>query len=79
MDGSLTLVTLSVVDKLAISVLMGTTFIDKCMRSVHRAERKIVPYQFPPVTILTVHEAKSEVEKIILRIRRLSNITQHCC
>lgn len=36
-------VTYGVVDRLAVPLLLGTTFIDKSLKSVHSAERMIVP------------------------------------
>lgn len=56
-------VTFGVVDRLAVPVLLGSTFIDGYVRPVHLAERKFVPYYSPPVPILLLQEARSAAEK----------------
>lgn len=52
--------TFGMVDKLALPVLLQTTFIDKFTKTIHPAEREIVPHQSPPVPILVVHKTKRE-------------------
>lgn len=57
------MVTFGVAHKLGLPIVLLTTFIDKCMKSMHHTERKIVPYHSTPVHILIVHEAKGKAEK----------------
>lgn len=52
------------VDKLAVVVLLGTTFIDELIESIHPVESKIVPHHSLLVLVLMAHEAKSEAENI---------------
>lgn len=52
---SRTLVTFGVVDKLALPVLLGMTFIDRYIRSVYPAEKRTVSYHYPSVPIVIVH------------------------
>lgn len=55
-----TRVMLSVVYRLAVPVLLRVIFIDNFIKSIQMAEKKIVPYHFPPVPIQIVYEAKGE-------------------
>lgn len=68
---SCTRLTFDVVDRLAIPVLSGTTFIEKIIRSIDPAERKFIRCYSPPVPILMVQEAKSETVKNTLVISQL--------
>lgn len=54
---SRTRVAFRIVKKEAVPVLFGATFIDRVIRSVHPAERKLVPLHSPPVPILMVYGA----------------------
>lgn len=56
-------------ERLAVPVLLGTTVIDKFIKPVHPAERKIVLYPSPPVPILTIHEGKGKSRKNTSDIR----------
>lgn len=51
-----TRVTIGVVYKLALAILLGMTFINKFIKTVHAFERKIVPNRSPPVTVQIVRE-----------------------
>lgn len=51
------------VDKVAFQVLLGTTFMDRIIISIHPAEKKIFLRLSPPVPVLMVQEAKSEAEE----------------
>lgn len=51
------------VGKSGLPVLLGRTFIGRALRSIHPAERKLVPYQSPKVPILMVLEGRSVAEK----------------
>lgn len=62
--------TFSVVDRLAVLVLFGTTVIDKFIESIHLAERRIILYHSLLVLILIVHEGKTKVEKNTLPFRQ---------
>lgn len=42
-----------VVENLAVDILVGTSFIDRCIRGIFPTERKIVPWHSRPVSILT--------------------------
>lgn len=44
-------------------VLLGTTFLDKDISSIHLTERKTLPHYSLPITISMVHEARSAAEK----------------
>lgn len=46
-----------------VSALLETTYIDRFIKWIHLAERKIVPHHSPPVPILMVHETKSVTKK----------------
>lgn len=63
MGESRTLVTLDVVEKLAVPVLFGTTFIDKFIKSIHADERKINLHHSAPVPILMPHEFNCEAKR----------------
>lgn len=43
--------------------MLGTTYTDRFIMSIHQAERKIVLHHSPAVLILRVHEARSETVK----------------
>lgn len=62
-DGSRTLLTFDVVDRLALPVLLGTTFIDKYIKSIYPAVRKLFRYHFLPVPIRMVQKTNSEAKK----------------
>lgn len=44
-----------IVRNLAVPVLTSTSFTDKCINGIFRSGMKIVPFNSPPVAILTVH------------------------
>lgn len=63
----------SVVDKLFVPVLLRTTFIDRFEKSFHPTKRNIVPYHFPTVLILVLHEARGEAERNASNIRQIND------
>lgn len=63
MAESRTRINFGVVNELVMPVLPGTTFIDKFIRSIHPVKRKIVAHHSSAVSILMVHEARSEADK----------------
>lgn len=63
MDESQTRVTFGVVNKLAVPVLLVTKLIDRAIKSIHTAERKIVPHHSSPISVSMVRDAQSEAEK----------------
>lgn len=65
-----TCITSSVLDKLVVSVLLGTMFISRLIKSFHLSEREMVPYHSPLVPMLTVQEARSAAKKSKLGIRQ---------
>lgn len=70
MSESRTRLTSRVVDRLAVLVLLGSNFVDKYLKYVHPAERKIVPHPSPPGPNLMIHEAISGAEKNTSDIRQ---------
>lgn len=56
-------VTFVIVDKLAISVLLGTIFLEKVMTSIHPAKMTTVIHDNPLAPVIVVHEASSAAEK----------------
>lgn len=75
---SCTWVTLEILDKLDLSVLLGTNFIYKVIRSIHPAKRKLVPQRSPPIPILVVNEHSSADEKDWLNSRQNLRKVRHC-
>lgn len=63
MGQSRTRVTFGVIDRLAVHLLLVTTFVDKYISSIHPAKRNIFPHHIPLVPILMVYETKSDAEK----------------
>lgn len=55
MAESCTPVTLAVVNELIVLPLLGTTYIDRFIKSINPTERKFVPRHSPPVQMLMVH------------------------
>lgn len=49
-----------IVQKLVVSVILGTSFNDNFIKRIFRTKRKIVPFNSPPVHILTVHEMETD-------------------
>lgn len=47
----------SVLGKLVVPVLLGTTYIKRFIKLVHPSEGKVIPYRSQPVPILMRHEA----------------------
>lgn len=45
------------VQNLAVPVLLGKYFIDTFIEGILSDETKIIPFNFPPLLILMVHEA----------------------
>lgn len=70
MAGSRRFVKFGVVEKLDVSVFLKMTFIDNVIKSIHLAERKIVPYHSLVVPNLMVYEARGASEKNTLVIRQ---------
>lgn len=62
MDESRTRVNSGVVSRVVASLLLETTYIDMATKSIHLAEREIVPYNPSPLPILEVHETESKAE-----------------
>lgn len=62
MGESRTRANFGIASELVVPILLGTTYIDRFIRSIHPAERKIVPYHYPPVPKLIVYKARSEPE-----------------
>lgn len=58
-----TLVAFDVMDKLAVLVLIRTTFIDTFIKSIHQTEEPIFTHHSPTVPTLLVHEAKRTAEE----------------
>lgn len=58
-----TRVAFGVLAKLAIPALLGTTLIDRFVKSIHPVERKTVLHHSPPVHCLLVYKAKNKAEK----------------
>lgn len=52
-----------IINKLAVPVLLGTTFIDRFIKSVYPDKRRIILQHYPPAPIMMVHEAKSGAEQ----------------
>lgn len=59
----LTSVNYGVIKALEVPVFLGTTYIYRFIKSIHPAEREIVPYHSLPVPILMLKEAKRETKK----------------
>lgn len=59
---SRTRVSFRVVSELVVPVRLRTTYIDRFIKSIHPAKRKIVRYHSWSVPILIVHEAGSEAK-----------------
>lgn len=62
------------VDKPAVPVLLGMTFVGRVIMSVHSAESKIVPYHSAPVSMLMVYEAEFKVETYVPYIRQIYDL-----
>lgn len=56
-------VTFGVMKRFSVPLLLGTTFIDIWIRSVHQSEREIAPYHSSFVPILMALEVNSEAMK----------------
>lgn len=63
MDELRTRMTFDVVDKPAVPVLWGTPFIQRSIKSIHPAEKRIFLHSSATVPIKTVQEPKSDGEK----------------
>lgn len=63
MEKSHTRTNFGVVNGLVVPVLLGTAYIVRFIKLIHPAGKKIVPHHFPPVSIITVSEAKSTTKK----------------
>lgn len=50
-------------DRLSIVILLGATFIDRVLRSINPAEKKIDPQHSPPVPISKIHKARAASKK----------------
>lgn len=70
MGESRTFVNFGVVNELVVPVLFGTIYIDSSIKSIHPAERKVVPHHSPTVPILIVYEANSKPEKNNIEARQ---------
>lgn len=66
--------TLGLLKKLFVSVLLGTTLIDKFIKSIHPAGRKIVASHSTSVPVQMLYKAKSEEEKNLSDIRQLMDL-----
>lgn len=60
---SRTRISFSDVNKLVVTFFLGMTNIDRIIESIHAAETKVLPYQFPQVPILMEHETKEETQR----------------
>lgn len=49
----------AIVKSLAVAVLLGTSFIERFIKGIFHSERRIVPSNFPPVSILIMHETET--------------------
>lgn len=56
--------TFGIVDTLDVPVLLGTTFIDRAVTSIHSSKRKTVSHHFLSVPIVMVYEARSTAENV---------------
>lgn len=56
-------VNFGLVFELVLPLLLGMTYIDRFIKSIYPAERKIVSHYSLPVLILMVHEVQSETKK----------------
>lgn len=79
MGGSRTRISFDVVNKLVVPVLLETACINRFIKSIHLAQRKIFPHRFSPVPVLTVHEARSEPKIAKLEPSKKSKKNCHCC
>lgn len=68
-----TQIKIGVADKLAVPVLLGTSFNDESLKAFRPVERKIVPCHFRLVLILMVHKAESEAERSTSDIRQTND------
>lgn len=50
-------------DNFDVYLLLWTSFNDNLIKLVHPDKKKIVPYHYPPVPMLMVHEARIVAEK----------------
>lgn len=51
-----------VISQLVVLLLLVMTYIDKFIKLIHAAERKIVPHHFIQIPILIIQEEKCEAE-----------------
>lgn len=56
-------VSFGIVSELVVPLLLGTTFIGRFKKLIHLAGKQKVPHYYLPVSILMLHEARSEAEK----------------
>lgn len=55
--------TFDILKKLAVPVLLGTTFIDRVVRSIHPTGKVIVPHHYTKACILIINETRISAEK----------------
>lgn len=69
MGASRVRVDLGVVREVVVLILLGTSYIDRSVKQIHPAVRKIFPYHTLPAAILMVHKAgsKAAIDKSVSR------------
>lgn len=50
------------VNELVVPIFLGTTYIDRFIKSINSVERKIIPHHSQQVPMLIVQEVRSEAE-----------------
>lgn len=66
-------VTFGFMDKLAVHLLVGTSFIDIFIKLIHQTKRKLVPHHSLPVPIPMLQKASSVTEKNASDIRQIKD------